>query len=43
MLHSQSNFDEKKLFLRVYEQRNKCRYVIKKGVLGKNKIIPDLS
>ena len=43
MLHSPSNFDEKKLFLRVYEQRDKFRYVIKKGVQGKNKIIRDLS
>ena len=43
MLHIPSNFNEKKLFLRVYEQRDKFRYVIKKGVQGKNKIIRDLS
>ena len=34
---------KKNLFLQVYEQRDKFRYVIKKGVQGKNKVIRDLS
>ena len=34
---------KKKKFLQVYEQRDKFRYVIKKGVQGKNKVIRDLS
>ena len=33
----------KKLFSRVYEQRNKFRYVIEKGVQGKNNVTFDLS
>lgn len=35
--------EEKHLFLRVYERRRKFRFLIKKGVIGKNKIIWDLS
>lgn len=31
--------EEKHLFLRVYERRRKFRFLIKKGVIGKNKII----
>ena len=34
---------KKNLFLQVYEQRDKFRYVIKKGAQGKNKVIRDLS
>ena len=34
---------KKNLFLQVYEQRDKFRYIIKKGVQGKNKVIRDLS
>ena len=35
--------EEKRLFLRVYERRDKFRFLIKKGVSGKNKIVRDLS
>ena len=39
-----NDFLEKKdLFLRVYERRDKFRYLIKKGVHGKNKVIRGLS
>ena len=34
---------KRNLFLRVYERRDKCRYLIKKGVHGKNKVISGLS
>ena len=34
---------EKNLFLRVYEKRNKFRYLIKKPPTGKNSVIRDLS
>ena len=33
---------KEKLFLRVYEQHNKFRYVIEKGVQGKNEVIQEL-
>ena len=33
---------KEKLFLRVYEQRNKFRYVNEKGVQGKNEVIQEL-
>ena len=37
-------FDRKKgLFIRVYETRDKFRYLIKKGVHGKNNVVRDLS
>ena len=34
--------EEKHLFLRVYERRDKFRFLIKKGLSGKNRILPDL-
>ena len=34
---------KKGFFLRVYEERDKFRYIIEKGVKGKNKIVRDLS
>ena len=39
----QMKYSLKKLFSRVYEQRNKFRYVIEKGVQGKNNVTFDLS
>ena len=38
----QMKYSLKKLFSRVYEQRNKFRYVIEKGVQGKNNVTFDL-
>ena len=35
--------EEKGLFLRIYERRDKFRFLIKKGVSGKNKVLRDLS
>ena len=44
MLRSQHNFNgKKKVFLRVYKQRDKFRYIIEKGTQGKNQVIRDLS
>ena len=35
--------EEKGVFLRVYERKDKFRFLIKKGVSGKNKVLRDLS
>lgn len=35
--------EEKRIFLRVYERRDKLRFLIKKGVRGYNKVTRDLS
>ena len=42
VLYCQWAFSKKSLFLGVYERHNKFRYIIKKGVQGKNKNIQDL-
>ena len=34
--------EQKHLFLRVYKRRDKFRFLIKKGVVGRNKIVRDL-
>lgn len=36
-------FLQKNLFLRVQEQHDKFRFIIKKGAQGKNNVIRDLS
>ena len=36
-------FDKQGLFLCVYEQRDKFKYVIEKGIQGKNNVIRDFS
>ena len=45
ILRCKWNFGEKKIyiFLRIYEQCDKFKYVIKKGTQGKNKVKRDLS
>ena len=43
MLHRKWITSQKTFFLKLYEKRDKYRYLIKKGATGENKITRDLS